>query len=59
MPAGEPDPWVMLPAGIPTGLPEGYLYGPAPVSSLNPLLEGRGQVVANLGVKGPKKNEIG
>jgi len=26
---------------------------------LHPLLEGRGQVVTNLGVNGPKKNEIG
>ena len=33
--AGELDPRVMLPAGIPTGIPAGYLCGPAPVSSLN------------------------
>jgi len=31
MAAGEPDPRVMLPAGIPTGIPAGYLCGPAPV----------------------------
>ena len=32
--AGEPDPWVQVFAGIPTGIPTGNLYGPAPMSSL-------------------------
>jgi hypothetical protein len=31
---GDPDPRVTLPAGIPTGIPAGYLCGPAPVLSL-------------------------
>ena len=35
MSAGEPDPRVMLPAGIPMGIPTGNLCGPAPVSSLS------------------------
>jgi len=34
VPASEPDPQVTLPAGIPMGIPAGYLCGPAPVSSL-------------------------
>ena len=33
--AGEPDPRVQVHAGIPTGIPTGNLYLPAPVSSLN------------------------
>jgi hypothetical protein len=32
--AGDLDLRVMLPAGIPTGIPAGYLCGPSPVSSL-------------------------
>ena len=33
--AGELNPWVQVYAGIPTGIPTGNLYGPAPVSSLS------------------------
>jgi hypothetical protein len=33
VPLGDPDPRVVLPAGIPTGIPAGYLYGPAPTLS--------------------------
>jgi len=35
--AGELDPRVMLFAGIPMGIPAGYLCGPAPMSSLKPV----------------------
>ena len=40
--AGDLDLQVMLPAGIPMGIPAGYLCGPSPVSSLTRIVSDQG-----------------